>query len=48
MPRVVADQKAKFESDDLFKKLSQEVDVSLGEVLGAISILGHHVKVVCI
>lgn len=28
MPRVVADQKAKFESDELFKKLSQEVDVS--------------------
>lgn len=27
MPRVVPEQKNKFESDELFKKLSQEVDV---------------------
>lgn len=27
MPRVVADQKVKFESDDLFKKLSRESEV---------------------
>ncbi|CAL1274144.1 unnamed protein product, partial [Larinioides sclopetarius] len=27
MPRVVVDQKAKFESDDLFKKLSRESEV---------------------
>ena len=29
MPRVVPDQKSKFDSDDHFKKLSQEVDVSM-------------------
>ncbi len=28
MPRVVSDQKTKFETDDLFKKLCQDVDVS--------------------
>lgn len=28
MPRVVPDQKAKFESDDLFKRLSRESEVS--------------------
>lgn len=28
MPRVVPDQKNKYETDELFKKLSQEVDVS--------------------
>ena len=28
MPRVVVDQKSKFETDELFKKLSQETDVS--------------------
>ena len=28
MPRVVADQKNKYETDELFKKLSQDVDVS--------------------
>ena len=27
MPRVVVDQKSKFETDELFKKLSQETDV---------------------
>lgn len=27
MPRVVPDQKAKFESDDLFKRLSRESEV---------------------
>ncbi len=27
MPRVVPDQKTKFETDELFKKLSQDVDV---------------------
>ena len=27
MPRVVLDQKTKFETDELFKKLSQEIDV---------------------
>ena len=27
MPRVVPDQKTKFETDELFKKLSQEIDV---------------------
>lgn len=29
MPRVVTDQKTKFETDEIFKKLSQDVDVSL-------------------
>jgi Core binding factor beta subunit len=28
MPRVVPDQKEKFESDDLFKKLSRDSEVS--------------------
>ena len=28
MPRVVPDQKNKYETDELFKKLSQDVDVS--------------------
>ena len=28
MPRVVPDQKTKFETDEIFKKLSQDVDVS--------------------
>ena len=32
MPRVVPDQKTKFETDELFKKLSQDVDVSLRRV----------------
>ena len=27
MPRVVPDQKTKYETDDLFKKLSQEMEV---------------------
>ena len=27
MPRVVPDQKNKYETDELFKKLSQDVDV---------------------
>ena len=27
MPRVVPDQKTKYETDELFKKLSQETDV---------------------
>ena len=27
MPRVVPDQRNKFESDELFKKLSQDIDV---------------------
>lgn len=31
MPRVVPDQKSKFESDDLFKKLSREGEVSVLE-----------------
>ena len=29
MPRVVQDQKAKFESDELFRRLSRESEVSL-------------------
>ena len=29
MPRVVADQKSKFESDDLFKRLSRESEVRI-------------------
>lgn len=29
MPRVVPDQKAKYETDELFKKLCQDVDVSI-------------------
>ena len=29
VPRVVADQKHKFENDDLFKRLSRESEVSL-------------------
>ena len=29
MPRVVPDQKAKYETDELFKKLSQDTDVSV-------------------
>lgn len=29
MPKVVPDQKTKFESDDLFKKLSRESEVNL-------------------
>lgn len=33
MPRVVPDQKSKFESDDLFKKLSRDSEVSTS-VLG--------------
>ena len=37
MPRVVADQKAKFETDELFKKLSQEVDVSRGPFEAGVS-----------
>ena len=35
MPRVVPDQRNKFESDELFKKLSQDVDVSRGFVARA-------------
>jgi len=33
MPRVVSDQKTKFETDELFKKLCQDVDVSLLELI---------------
>lgn len=29
MPRVVPDQKAKFESDELFRRLSRESEVSI-------------------
>lgn len=29
MPRVIPEQKEKFESDDLFKKLSRDSEVSL-------------------
>ena len=29
MPRVVPDQRTKFETDELFKKLSQEMDVGI-------------------
>ncbi|CAI8034705.1 hypothetical protein GBAR_LOCUS19510 [Geodia barretti] len=32
MPRVVPDQKNKYETDELFKKLSQDVDVSCTDV----------------
>ena len=30
MPRVVPDQRNKYDTDDVFKKLSQDVDVSGG------------------
>lgn len=36
MPRVVPDQKSKFESDDLFKKLSREGEVSISIVFSLI------------
>lgn len=32
MPRVVPDQKNKFETDDLFKKLSRDSEVSISDV----------------
>lgn len=32
MPRVVPDQKAKFESDELFRRLSRESEVSSGNL----------------
>ena len=39
MPRVVPDQKTKFETDELFKKLVQEMDVSF-TVLQLLSVSG--------
>lgn len=33
MPRVVPDQKEKFDSEDLFKKLSRDGEVSLNPVV---------------
>lgn len=33
MPRVVPDQKAKFESDELFRRLSRESEVSDDEII---------------
>lgn len=33
MPRVVPDQKAKFESDELFRRLSRESEVSINHFL---------------
>ena len=42
MPRVVPDQRTKFETDELFKKLSQEMDVGI-----VCRILNYVKKTVC-
>lgn len=39
MPRVVPDQKAKFESDDLFKRLSRESEVRVLQVKRSFNIV---------
>lgn len=46
MPRVVPDQKAKFESDELFRRLSRESEVSPPRKVPA-SITGTRAKVMC-
>lgn len=39
MPRVVPDQKGKYETDELFKKLSQECDVCFVYIPASVEIV---------
>lgn len=41
MPRVVPDQKNKFESDELFRRLSRESDVSIYRIAHYLAYLEH-------
>lgn len=48
MPRVVTDQKTKFETDELFKKLSQDMDVGLWLAITALLPVVLCVNVLCV